>query len=151
MADTIEITPLSAAANLREFVALLSYASSARITPDRQRRWQGDHHLLGLLDEEIRRRPLVTTVGDLSEEIVRECVDEVERVRYGEWKLDGDDGSAILGRLDQHFRPMQEQHVERRLEQELSVARHTQESAELEREVAHREYLAHRQLWGLPS
>ena len=105
MTNTIEIAPpLSELdGDPRAFLNTLSYSSSTRITPEVQRRWQGDQRLLGVLDQALYRGPLVA-IRDLPEDVIRQCVEEVERVHCGEWRLEGDAHAAervdpILERL----------------------------------------------------
>lgn len=158
MTNTIEIAPPLSEfdGDPRAFLNTLSYSSSTRITPEVQRRWQGDQRLLSLLDQALYRGPLVA-IRDLPEDVIRQCVEEVERVHCGEWRLEGDahrprnESTPILERLDAHFRPMQEQLVERRREQEADRERRLRTSEAVASDAAERQADAYRRTWGLPA
>lgn len=154
--DTIEIAPLSQfEGSLSAFVGLLAYEDA----PAARQRFEGDHWLLGLLQEARRRHTSpwsgLPAVGDLPEAELLRCVEEVERVRLGEWQLAGDRSLSILERLDAHFHPQQERQAARRGEaldrQERLArdwARRETETAAAQEEAAR----AHaREVLGLPA
>lgn len=163
MSNTIEITPLSEfKGNLHEFVAGLSYASDGgRVSPEQQRRWLGDHHLLGLLAEAIRLHPRPgwerpPTVGELPESVIRQAVEEVERLRCGEWRLHSDvtpgrHARSLSERLDAHFWPLQKAGAERQRAAREDQERRARISEEAAAAAAARGGDSYRRVWGLPA
>ncbi len=149
----LEIVPLSQfvpVRSMREFVGRLGYDGKR---PGVAERFRGDHQLLDGLDKALRHRRgrvgavvrngyvladepgYLPCVGDLPESVVRDCVDEVARERFGQWQLKGNDDEPILDRLDAHFAPLQQTWATRRREQvELAERR-----AQARRDAAERE------------
>lgn len=146
--DTYTIVPFSEwDGGLLGFMGQLRYPDG----PGQRQRFEGDHHLLGILNERLRVRHWESKVADIPEGVLRTVVEDVETRRFGSWELGGTDSQSILERLDEHFAPLQEAHIAYCGERDELLDRVGRESARLSQSLAATEDQAVRAIWGLPA
>ena len=153
MDDFTEITPFSECRyeRLPVFATLLRYEHTvAGVTRAGANRYEGNELLFREIRATFDRDPFAHVVRDLSQNVVRDAITNVEDRCHGRWTI-ADADQDVFAALDEHFRPEQNRYVQWRSEQDEIRETQAQGCARIEAETARLQENAACRTWGLPE